>query len=123
MEVPDIIAWAGSVSLVLIGWILFDIRGNKRTVAEQILHVGHRIETLSERIAHRGGSWSRRGPAGDRLALPVALLSLLKGLIAFGVPGTEPGASLVPVTPEPELPAGDEAPAPDWPKPPGHVET
>jgi Putative lactococcus lactis phage r1t holin len=56
------------------------------------------------------------------VALPVALLSLLKGLIAFGVPGTVPGAGLVPATAEPAPPAGDEVPAPEWPKPAGHVE-
>ena len=46
MSTPDIVAWLGSVSLVLIGWIL---------TARAILHMGSRISALSERIAHIEG--------------------------------------------------------------------
>jgi len=47
MSTPDIVAWAGSVSLVLIGWVI---------TARAILHMGHRIEMLAERVAHMEGA-------------------------------------------------------------------
>ena len=60
METPDIVAWLGSVSLVLIGWIL---------TARAILHAGQRVSTLSERIAHLEGKLEipleSRGEAGS----------------------------------------------------------
>ena len=66
------------------------------------------------------------------VAFPVAGLAFLKGLIALNVPGTEPGAGLVP-TPAAPAPASAPLVAPPspltptdpnstWPKPAGHVD-
>lgn len=49
MTTPDIVAWAGSVSLVLIGWII---------TARAVLHTGARVSTLAERVAHLEGKLS-----------------------------------------------------------------
>lgn len=56
------------------------------------------------------------------VAFPVAMLSLLKGLIAINVPGTVPGAGLVPDTQPVETPTTEAVPQSEWPKPAGHVE-